>query len=87
MNNTNVQIKCQWIKLKFQRPNQSALLNYHFLNWNIPGTELSGQLDHWLNQAELTYGPARAIIAPHAGYSYCGACGAFAYRQVSPAVV
>lgn len=53
----------------------------------IPGTELSGQLDHWLNQAELTYGPARAIIAPHAGYSYCGACGAFAYRQVSPAVV
>lgn len=49
--------------------------------------ELSGQLDNWLGAADLTHGPARAIIAPHAGYSYCGACAGFAYRQVSPAVV
>ncbi|XP_020715704.1 protein MEMO1 isoform X2 [Ceratitis capitata] len=49
--------------------------------------ELSRQLDRWLSAAELSHGPARAIIAPHAGYTYCGACGAFAYRQVSPAVV
>ncbi|GBP41866.1 Protein MEMO1 [Eumeta japonica] len=49
--------------------------------------ELSRQLDVWLSKADLTHGPARAIIAPHAGYSYCGACAAFAYRQVSPVVV
>lgn len=40
-----------------------------------------------MSKAELTHGPARAIIAPHAGYQYCGACAAFAYRQISPAVV
>ncbi|KAJ2941711.1 hypothetical protein O0L34_g10519 [Tuta absoluta] len=51
------------------------------------GSELSRQLDLWLSKADLTHGPARAIIAPHAGYSYCGACAAFAYRQVSPVVV
>ncbi|XP_053946300.1 protein MEMO1 [Anastrepha obliqua] len=51
------------------------------------GPELSRQLDRWLGAAELSHGPARAIIAPHAGYTYSGACGAFAYRQVSPAVV
>lgn len=50
-------------------------------------TELSRQLDNWLVAADLSHGPARAIIAPHAGYTYCGACGGFAYRQVSPAVV
>ncbi|XP_017031168.1 protein MEMO1 [Drosophila kikkawai] len=51
------------------------------------GPELSRQLDGWLHAAELSHGPARAIIAPHAGYTYCGACAAFAYRQVSPVVV
>lgn len=51
------------------------------------GSELSRQLDRWLSAAELSHGPARAIIAPHAGYTYCGACAAFAYRQVSPVVV
>uniref|UniRef100_A0A1B0CMT0 Putative dioxygenase n=1 Tax=Lutzomyia longipalpis TaxID=7200 RepID=A0A1B0CMT0_LUTLO len=50
-------------------------------------SELNRQLDGWLAKAELSYGPARAIIAPHAGYTYCGECAAFAYRQVSPAVV
>ncbi|XP_060515748.1 protein MEMO1 isoform X2 [Cylas formicarius] len=51
------------------------------------GGELSRQLEYWLNQADLTHGPARAIIAPHAGYQYCGACGGHAYRQISPVVV
>ncbi|GLV45026.1 uncharacterized protein CBL_14401 [Carabus blaptoides fortunei] len=51
------------------------------------GPELTRQLDYWLGQADLSHGPARAIIAPHAGYQYCGACGGHAYRQVSPAVV
>lgn len=49
--------------------------------------ELGRQLDHWLGQADQRHGPARAIIAPHAGYQYCGACGGHAYRQISPAVV
>ncbi|KAK9874389.1 hypothetical protein WA026_002736 [Henosepilachna vigintioctopunctata] len=51
------------------------------------GPNLSRQLDFWLNQADLIHGPARAIIAPHAGYQYCGACGGHAYRQISPVVV
>ncbi|KAF7279720.1 protein MEMO1 [Rhynchophorus ferrugineus] len=51
------------------------------------GVELSRQLEFWLNQADLSHGPARAIIAPHAGYQYCGACGGHAYRQISPIVV
>jgi len=48
---------------------------------------LDGQLDNWLQQADLSYGPSRAVIAPHAGYSYSGETAAWAYRQVSPAVV
>lgn len=30
---------------------------------NNLGTELNNQLDNWLGQAELSYGPARGIIA------------------------
>lgn len=55
--------------------------------YNESAKELSNQLENWLGAAELTHGPARAIIAPHAGYQYCGACAAFAYRQISPFVV
>ncbi|CAH0390862.1 unnamed protein product [Bemisia tabaci] len=51
------------------------------------GKDLGRQLENWLNAAELNSGPARAIIAPHAGYMYSGACSAFAYRQISPIVV
>ncbi|KAL8585223.1 Protein memo1 [Nucella lapillus] len=49
--------------------------------------ELNAQLDGWLSKVKKTDRPARAIIAPHAGYYYCGACGAHAYRQVDPSVV
>ncbi|XP_034247644.1 protein MEMO1-like [Thrips palmi] len=49
--------------------------------------ELGRQLDGWLQVVNVTHRPARAIIAPHAGYSYCGACGAYAYKQVDPSVV
>lgn len=51
------------------------------------GSELNKQLEDWLGAADLSHGPARAIIAPHAGYSYCGGCAGFAYRQISPVVV
>lgn len=32
----------------------------------------------------MTRGPARAIIAPHAGYSYSGPTAAWAYKHVDP---
>ncbi|KAB0794446.1 hypothetical protein PPYR_11358 [Photinus pyralis] len=51
------------------------------------GPELSRQLEHWLHQADFRHGPARAIIAPHAGYQYCGACAGHAYRQISPVAI
>jgi len=49
--------------------------------------ELNRQLDGWLDAVSFTHGPARAIIAPHAGYRYCGSCAAHAYRQINPAIV
>ncbi|XP_026292391.1 protein MEMO1-like [Frankliniella occidentalis] len=49
--------------------------------------ELGRQLDGWLQVVSVAHRPARAIIAPHAGYSYCGACAAFAYKQVDPSAV
>lgn len=51
------------------------------------GTELNGELSNWLSEAVVSHGPARAIIAPHAGYYYCGACGGYAYKQVDPSKV
>uniref|UniRef100_A0A2P2I8U6 Protein MEMO1 n=2 Tax=Hirondellea gigas TaxID=1518452 RepID=A0A2P2I8U6_9CRUS len=49
--------------------------------------ELERQLDRWLSQVEVRHGPARAIIAPHAGYRYSGAVSAYAFRQISPVLV
>ncbi|CAN7993665.1 unnamed protein product, partial [Ixodes pacificus] len=47
--------------------------------------ELKYQLENWLSAAGMpSFGPARAVIAPHAGYQYCGACAAYAYKQVDP---
>ncbi|CAL1546097.1 unnamed protein product [Lymnaea stagnalis] len=51
------------------------------------GSELNAQLENWLSKAPESLKPAKAIIAPHAGYFFCGACGAFAYRQVDPNTV
>ena len=48
------------------------------------GNELSRELNHWLQQAGPVEKPARAIIGPHAGYRYCGACAAHAYSQIDP---
>ncbi|XP_067134978.1 protein MEMO1 isoform X2 [Centruroides vittatus] len=50
--------------------------------------ELKHQLENWLSAAgDISHGPARAIIAPHAGYQYCGACAGFAYKQIDPTIV
>ena len=49
------------------------------------GRELAAQLDGWLSRVgPPAHGPARALIAPHAGYSYCGPTAAHAYAQVDP---
>ncbi|KAK0410138.1 hypothetical protein QR680_004970 [Steinernema hermaphroditum] len=51
---------------------------------------LDAELSEWLNKAGTPYQPtksARAIITPHAGYSYCGDTAAFAFKQVIPEVV
>ncbi|CAB3367364.1 protein MEMO1 [Cloeon dipterum] len=60
----------------------------HAGSWyNSNGRELDKQLEQWLDESVLSHGPAKAIISPHAGYAYCGACAAYAYRQISPVLV
>ncbi|KAG1688213.1 Protein MEMO1 [Nymphon striatum] len=49
--------------------------------------ELHKQFDNWFSHVKVNHGPARAIIAPHAGYQYCGSCAAYAYKQINPALV
>ncbi|XP_065175551.1 protein MEMO1-like [Sycon ciliatum] len=57
----------------------------HAGSWyDSQGDVLSSKLKAWLENASPSHAPARAIIAPHAGYSYSGPCAAFAYRQVVP---
>lgn len=51
------------------------------------GPELRRQLDRWLGDVDVKHAPARAIIVPHAGYQYSGACGAYSYHQVDPNIV
>jgi AmmeMemoRadiSam system protein B len=46
--------------------------------------ELDGQLTQWLHDANPYPRPAKAIIAPHAGYSYCGRTGGWAYKAINP---
>ncbi|TMS04791.1 Protein MEMO1 [Larimichthys crocea] len=59
----------------------------HAGSWySASGSQLNAQLEDWLSKAQSTIRPARAIIAPHAGYAYCGACAAHAYKQVDPSV-
>lgn len=48
------------------------------------GKELARELDGWLAEASEAAGPARAIIAPHAGFSYSGPTAASAYKHVKP---
>lgn len=46
--------------------------------------ELNSHLDGWLSRVDVKAPLTRALIAPHAGYAYCGACAAYAYKQVDP---
>ncbi|KAL1528231.1 hypothetical protein AB1Y20_009589 [Prymnesium parvum] len=51
------------------------------------GARLAEELDGWLGEAARTCPPARALIAPHAGYAYSGAVAAWAYAHVDPTAV
>nr|CAD2206131.1 unnamed protein product [Meloidogyne enterolobii] len=57
----------------------------HAGSWysDAPG-ELDQQLSGWLRDAGSNVGSARAIISPHAGYTYCGETAAFAFKQIIP---
>jgi len=46
---------------------------------------LDRELSHWLNAADQLPSPARAVICPHAGYSYSGATAAYSFKQLDPA--
>lgn len=57
----------------------------HAGSWyNGNGRELDRQLSKWLDQAGERVGKARAIISPHAGYSYCGETAAYGFKQIVP---
>ncbi|KRY75374.1 Protein MEMO1, partial [Trichinella pseudospiralis] len=49
--------------------------------------DLRSQLEDWLSAVKTNHGPAKAIISPHAGYCYCGASAAYAYKQIDPNIV
>ncbi|KAI4999485.1 hypothetical protein ZWY2020_004074 [Hordeum vulgare] len=51
----------------------------------LPPCKLEEELDGWLSAAALTKSPdVRAVIAPHAGYSYSGRCAAYAFGNIDP---
>ncbi|EFO99760.1 CRE-TAG-253 protein [Caenorhabditis remanei] len=49
--------------------------------------DLDRQLTKWLDSAGERFGTARALISPHAGYSYCGETAAYAFKQIVPSAV
>ncbi|XP_004207060.1 protein MEMO1 isoform X1 [Hydra vulgaris] len=51
------------------------------------GDQLNKQLEQWLSEVNVKSTPARALISPHAGYAYCGACAAYAYKQINPMTI
>lgn len=56
----------------------------HAGSWYVSnGSKLSEELASWLDGAQVTCGAARAIIAPHAGYSYSGPTAAWAYKHIN----
>nr|CAB3263755.1 protein MEMO1 [Phallusia mammillata] len=61
----------------------------HAGSWYLgSGSQLNKQLGQWLEDASTSnHGPAKVIISPHAGYTYCGSCAAHAYKQINSAQV
>ncbi|CAG0883403.1 unnamed protein product [Cyprideis torosa] len=68
--------------------NMSSRRATHSGSWYTDNTsELDRQLRQWLDRVDVVHGPAKAVIAPHAGYQYSGPTAAFAYNQINPAAV
>jgi len=67
----------------------------HAGSWYTDNGELlAQQLEGWLAAVETppaegnaSLGPSRAVISPHAGYSYSGPTAAWAYHAIDPSVV
>ena len=49
--------------------------------------QLERELTSWLAAADQTSHPAKAVICPHAGYSYSGATAAYSFKQLDPNTV
>lgn len=66
-----------------QRP--SVRVASHAGSWytHVPQT-LAEQLNSWLGAAVKTVERAKAVICPHAGYSYSGPTAAWAYKHLNP---
>ncbi|KAI6227766.1 MEMO1 family protein [Aphelenchoides fujianensis] len=57
----------------------------HAGSWYSDGAkELDRQLGEWLERVGPPQGAARAIISPHAGYSYCGETGRLRLQTSGP---
>jgi len=64
-------------------PHMASRRASHAGSWyTADACELRDQLTSWLGDAQFSCGAARAIIAPHAGYSYSGPTAAWAYKHV-----
>ena len=50
-------------------------------------SKLSSQLDGFLAAAEVDTSRARALIVPHAGYSYSGPTAAYGYKAFDPRIL
>lgn len=60
----------------------------HANSWYSGNKEqLDRELAGWLGAATPVPGPVRAIICPHAGYSYSGPTAAHSFRQLDPTTV
>jgi len=51
------------------------------------GQQLDRELSAWLAATTQISTPARAVICPHAGYSYSGPTAAHSFRQIDPNTV
>ena len=49
--------------------------------------QLERELTSWLAAADQTSHPAKAVICPHAGYSYSGPTAAYSFKQLDPNTV
>lgn len=50
------------LPINFNKNRFAVNFMFHFIT-QFSGSELNDQLENWLSKAELSYGPARGIIA------------------------